>query len=275
EVPADRGTDAMLPFHEYVAAPAEGREGRTPFIWALGNDRRLRRLAVAEEMVGLAAERLQFWSELRQLAGQEIPPAVRQAVAGELEGEYEKKADALRAEYEARLAELKASYPGRMARRLAEGLLRTSGGSAAVAELLASLPAAAAAPSNGQPAPAMAPVAAIPAASAAPPAEAATAAAAAPATAAVAVEEEESLSLEASIESARCTSCNECTNLNNRMFGYNPDKQAYVKDVSKGTFQQLVLAAERCPVSIIHPGTPRDPKEKDLAKWVKRAERFN
>ena len=275
EVPADRGSDAMLPFHEYVAAPAEGREGRTPFIWALGNDRRLRRLAVAEEMVGLAAERLQFWSELRQLAGQEIPPAVRQAVASELEGEYEKKADALRAEYEARLAELKASYPSRMARRLAEGLLRTSGGSAAVAELLASLPAAPAARSNGQAAPVMAPVAATPAASTAPPAEAATAAAAAPATAAVAVEEEESLSLEASIESARCTSCNECTNLNNRMFAYNADKQAFVKDVSKGTFQQLVLAAERCPVSIIHPGTPRDPKEKDLAKWVKRAERFN
>ena len=80
--------------------------------------------------------------------------------------------------------------------------------------------------------------------------------------------------MEAFIESARCTSCNECTNLNARMFAYNADKQAYVKDPSAGTFQQLVLAAERCPVSIIHPGTPLDPHEKDLAKWVKRAERF-
>jgi pyruvate-ferredoxin/flavodoxin oxidoreductase len=34
------------------------------------------------------------------------------------------------------------------------------------------------------------------------------------------------------------------------------------------------MAAEKCPVSIIHPGTPLNPKEKDLAKWVKRAERF-
>ena len=25
----------------------------------------------------------------------------------------------------------------------------------------------------------------------------------------------------------------------------------------------------------IHPGTPRNPKEKDLAKWLKRAEPFN
>ncbi len=71
-------------------------------------------------------------------------------------------------------------------------------------------------------------------------------------------------SLEAYIESARCTTCNECTNLNKKMFAYNADKQAYVKDAAAGTFQQLVLAAERCPVSIIHPGTPLNPEEKDL-----------
>jgi len=91
----------------------------------------------------------------------------------------------------------------------------------------------------------------------------------------VAVADDEPLVLEAYIDSARCTSCNECTNLNNKMFGYNADKQAYVKDAHAGTFQQLVTAAERCPVSIIHPGTPLNPKEKDLAKWLKRAERFN
>ena len=94
-----------------------------------------------------------------------------------------------------------------------------------------------------------------------------------PQTAAVA--DDDALVLEAYIDSARCTTCNECTNLNNRMFAYNADKQAYVKDAKAGTFQQLVVAAERCPVSIIHPGSPLNPKEKDLAKWVKRAEKFN
>jgi pyruvate-ferredoxin/flavodoxin oxidoreductase len=59
------------------------------------------------------------------------------------------------------------------------------------------------------------------------------------------------------------------------LFAYNADKQAYIKDVTAGTFQQLVTAAERCPVAIIHPGTPLNAKEKDLAKWVKRAEKFN
>jgi pyruvate-ferredoxin/flavodoxin oxidoreductase len=104
---------------------------------------------------------------------------------------------------------------------------------------------------------------------------AAPAPSAAPAAVATAVADDETLVLEAYIDSARCTSCNECTNLNNKMFAYNADKQAYVKDARAGTFQQLVVAAERCPVSIIHPGSPLNPKEKDLAKWVKRAEKFN
>jgi len=81
--------------------------------------------------------------------------------------------------------------------------------------------------------------------------------------------------LEPYIDSDRCTSCNECTNLNSKMFAYNSNKQATIKDPAAGTFQQLVLAAERCPAGIIHPGTPRNPKEKDLAKWLKRAEPFN
>jgi pyruvate-ferredoxin/flavodoxin oxidoreductase len=35
-----------------------------------------------------------------------------------------------------------------------------------------------------------------------------------------------------------------------------------------------VQAAEKCPVSAIHPGTPINPKEKDLDKWLKRAQPF-
>ena len=83
------------------------------------------------------------------------------------------------------------------------------------------------------------------------------------------------LAIDPYIDSARCTTCNECTNLNGKMFGYNANKQATIKDPDAGTFQQLVIVAERCPVGIIHPGTPRNPKEKDLAKWLKRAEPFN
>ena len=59
------------------------------------------------------------------------------------------------------------------------------------------------------------------------------------------------------------------------MFAYDADKHAYVKDAKAGTFAQLVQAAEACPSGSIHPGTPLNPKEKDLAKWIERAKPFN
>ena len=76
------------------------------------------------------------------------------------------------------------------------------------------------------------------------------------------------------IETPRCTSCNECTLANNRMFVYNENKQAYIKDPSAGTYRQLVEAAESCQVAIIHPGKPRDPNEPGLDELLKRAEAF-
>ncbi|MEX1187010.1 MAG: 2-oxoacid:acceptor oxidoreductase family protein [Gemmatimonadaceae bacterium] len=264
ELPASDSGDEM-PFHEYLAAGADDRAERTPFIWALTKDRKLRRLKVSGEMVGLAQERLQFWSQLRQLAGLEIPVTVHDTVVAEMESEFERRADALRLEYEAKMAELQSSLPAKIARRMAEGLVRSAGSSAAVADLLASLPPPGKSSGNGS----------APVVAAAPAPVATPAPVAAPAAAAAAVADDEPLVLEAYIDSASCTTCNECTDLNNRLFAYNADKQAYIKDVTAGTFQQLVTAAERCPVAIIHPGTPLNAKEKDLAKWVKRAEKFN
>ena len=79
---------------------------------------------------------------------------------------------------------------------------------------------------------------------------------------------------DAYIETPRCTSCNECTTINPRMFAYDENKQAFVKDASAGTFRQLVEAAESCQVAIIHPGKPRDPNEPGLDELVARAEAF-
>ena len=79
---------------------------------------------------------------------------------------------------------------------------------------------------------------------------------------------------EAWIETARCPSCNECQLINDRMFKYNENKQAYIADIDAGTYRQLVEAAEACQVSIIHPGKPRDPTEPDLDDLTRRAEAF-
>jgi pyruvate-ferredoxin/flavodoxin oxidoreductase len=186
-----------------------------------------------------------------------------------------------------------------VARRLAEGLLKASKSGQTVRDLLAKMPETgggatvpvASSPvvgtpvvssesgvgaSNGAsavasiaapaPTPAVAPHAPLPAQPAANGATATPAPAAEPASDAIAIEPY--------IESERCTTCNECTNLNKKMFAYNANKQAYIKDPKAGTFAQLVQAAEKCPVSAIHPGTPVNPKEKDLEKWLKRAQAF-
>ncbi|HEY5129411.1 MAG TPA: ferredoxin [Bradyrhizobium sp.] len=76
------------------------------------------------------------------------------------------------------------------------------------------------------------------------------------------------------IETARCTSCNECTQINDKMFGYDANKQASIINPDAGTYRQLVEAAESCQVSIIHPGKPRNPNEPDLDELIKRAESF-
>lgn len=76
------------------------------------------------------------------------------------------------------------------------------------------------------------------------------------------------------IETARCTSCNECTLMNDKMFGYDANKQASIINPDAGTYRQLVEAAENCQVSIIHPGKPRNPNEPDLDELKKRAEPF-
>lgn len=76
------------------------------------------------------------------------------------------------------------------------------------------------------------------------------------------------------IDTPRCTTCNECTNLNNRLFAYDANKQAYIADLNAGTYRELVEAAESCQVAIIHPGKPRNPDEPGLAELLKRAEPF-
>jgi hypothetical protein len=77
------------------------------------------------------------------------------------------------------------------------------------------------------------------------------------------------------IETPRCTTCDECTDLNNRMFAYDENKQAYIADISAGTYHDLVEAAETCQVCIIHPGKPKNPDEPGLDELIKRAELFN
>jgi ferredoxin len=76
------------------------------------------------------------------------------------------------------------------------------------------------------------------------------------------------------IETIRCSTCNECTQVNPRMFAYDGNKQAYIADLKAGTYRQLVEAAESCQLSIIHPGKPWNPSESGLEELLERAQPF-
>jgi len=274
----DVDADTLMRFDEYVAASKENRQGKTPFIHALGRDGHLDRLSVSPEIVELAEDRLALWHQLRQMAGLELAESARGSLAGEIETAFEQQTEALKAEHAKTVAELRTKYPAAIARRMAEGLVRATGnGQERVADLLKrvqemrSLEPLGKVDLGGNGGGA----AAVAAAPAAPAPAADTAAPAAAVVTAAPAEEDEGIGLDPYIQTELCTACNECTNINKRMFAYNDKKQAYIKDAKAGTFRELVMAAEKCPVAIIHPGTPLNPKEKDLDKWVKRAARFN
>jgi pyruvate-ferredoxin/flavodoxin oxidoreductase len=76
------------------------------------------------------------------------------------------------------------------------------------------------------------------------------------------------------IDQSECTACDECVNINPKIFEYDANKKAFVKDPKGGPFKDIVRAAEKCTGRCIHPGTPADPNEKGLDKLVKRAEKF-
>ncbi len=77
------------------------------------------------------------------------------------------------------------------------------------------------------------------------------------------------------LETEECTSCDECTKINSKIFAYNSDKKAYILDPEGGPYQDLVKSAEKCTARVIHPGLPADRNEKDIDKWIKRAEKYN
>jgi pyruvate-ferredoxin/flavodoxin oxidoreductase len=261
----------LVPFHEYLDLDEAGRADAMPFIYTVDADRRLGKVCVSRVLVELAEERLRYWAQLKELAGIEVSEHMREAVGESASRKLEQKLAALKTEYETKIAQLTTQYPVLVARKIAEGLLKANGNET-VAQLLEK------AESWTGPAfkaPEGMAFGSAPTAEAE--GEAAPADESAPVEAAAAAEEEEeeTFSSEPWIETIRCTSCDECTNINNKMFAYNEDGLAYIKDPRAGTFRQLVEAAEKCAPSIIHPGEPLNPDEKGLEQLIKRAEPFN
>jgi pyruvate-ferredoxin/flavodoxin oxidoreductase len=259
-IPRSDWDDAgLVPFHEYLERAPSERDGAVPYILVIDAEKRLSRLRVSPEMVDLTEERAALWNELRELAGITVPESVAASVRRVAEVEFETRLAELEREHEGRIAELKAKYPALITRKIAEALVAGGAGLSGGRE-----PVAPAVPRPEVAATTVATPAAEP--EAAPPPAPSPDEAPEPAP--------EALGMDAWIETALCTSCDECIRINPDIFAYNDDKQAYVKDPAAGSFEQIVKAAEKCTARIIHPGTQKDPNEPNLEKWVARAEAF-
>jgi ferredoxin len=247
-LPADRRHDSLTPVHEYLEMTAEQAAGRIPYLTVVDRDGRLGRAVVTRAVVEVAWQCRAFWRGVQESGGIDNSFA-RRLLAAERERlgrEKEREIEAIERNYLAQLDQDVGELTREIVQRIASQLMGTEGVAFTVK------------PSAPAPPPGAAP-------------------AAGPAAAAATVEEEEeAVSFDDPyIDTPLCTSCNECTQLNNRLFAYNGNKQAEIKDATAGPFSDLVRAAELCPVHIIHPGKPKNPAEPNLAEWVARAERFN
>ena len=77
------------------------------------------------------------------------------------------------------------------------------------------------------------------------------------------------------LETENCTACDECININPKIFQYNENKKAFIKDANAGPYSDIVKAAEKCTAQVIHPGLPADRNSKDIEKWIERGKKYN
>ncbi len=76
------------------------------------------------------------------------------------------------------------------------------------------------------------------------------------------------------IDSEQCEPCDACVNLNSNVFAYNDDQKAIIVN-PKGSYKDLVKAAEKCKKRLIKPGYPDNAEEKGMKLWIERGKGFN
>jgi ferredoxin len=228
--------ESQVEIADYLLLAETERSRKVPFVWVV-DDGELVRAVATYDLASVCRDRLKTRRMLRELAG--VDSATRDALSPVDQPE----------------PGVETIHSDELAR------VRQEAGQEAVARLVYALmdlgdaPAVAAA--------AVAPVAPGAAAEPTPTAVGEAAAEKGPAI------------VEPYIDSALCTTCDDCTKLNSRMFRYNENKQAYIADVTAGTFAELVKAAEKCPARCIHPGAPRKGDRSATEAMLKRAARFN
>jgi pyruvate-ferredoxin/flavodoxin oxidoreductase len=86
KAPPETWNDSMVPLHELLETDADDREGQFPYIWGVDGKQRLMRIMVSEEIVRSCEDRLNYWHQLKSLAGigrdDDMQALVQQTEAG-------------------------------------------------------------------------------------------------------------------------------------------------------------------------------------------------
>ena len=228
--------------------------GKVPFIWMVDKNNTLHKVAVSWQIIMASEERRDQWRFLQENSGIHnfhVKKAVEE-LRERMQAQFQRDIESLRKEHAEEIERVRLEEADKVMDNLTNVLLNLDLSSAS--ETINTVPSAipAEAPSDEtktEDVPAVEEKEAAPM--------------------------EETLISEPYIDTALCTSCNECLNINEVMFKYNSDKMAYIADPKAGTFADLVEAAENCPVGIIHPGEPLNPNESGLEGLKERAKKFN
>jgi pyruvate-ferredoxin/flavodoxin oxidoreductase len=75
KAPPETWNENMVMLADFIQLDEDEREGKFPFIWAVDQKNRLIRLLATEDIVRSTEERLQFWRQLRNIAGLDVQPS--------------------------------------------------------------------------------------------------------------------------------------------------------------------------------------------------------
>jgi ferredoxin len=255
-VPASTESADLVTVDQYLVVADKLVDRLVPFVWGIDDQGVLIRLVVSRALMFACRDRLNYWHTLQELAGIHnvyVEKAIDRIIE-EQQAAIEAERDQLLKEHEEELESVRSEAAGDAMGQLVDVLMGADlSGMVGGGSPLASMPATAVSTAEPQ----AAPVAAAAAAEPEP-------------------EPEEELSFdEPWLDTAMCTTCDDCMGINKMMFVYNDDKQAIIRDPKAGPYADLVAAAEICPAKCIHPGKPLDPNEPGLEELIARAAPFN
>ncbi|WNB16924.1 2-oxoacid:acceptor oxidoreductase family protein [Marivirga arenosa] len=240
--PRNSWNDKMLMLSDFLNLEKSDREDKFPYIWAVDRNNQLSRVLVDKTIVESCEERRDFWIMLRDLS------------------DYEAKMDTTSE------VDLESKIRSEVVQKITQKLMQLASGNGDV-----------------KIDPSIKPIAVTESVelnqSNVHEQQTAVAVKEEPKTETAQKEEDpipqQEAGMEPWLESDECTSCDECINLNPKIFAYNEDKKAYIKDPIGGPYSDLVVAAEKCTAQVIHPGLPKNRDAKDIDKWIKRGEKYN